>query len=80
MHAEAGDFQSLLLGRDVTIIATLTGNYQRRLVAGRSYALVWPGPEIAVWAPGSVMDHRGEVLESQYIIRKTKLPRLVLPR
>ncbi|KAK8026813.1 hypothetical protein PG991_003869 [Apiospora marii] len=55
--------------------ATLNGIHQRRLVAGERCALLWPGAEMALWAPGSLAGHRGEVLESRHIMVKTKLPR-----
>ncbi|KAK8049199.1 hypothetical protein PG994_010929 [Apiospora phragmitis] len=72
VHDYAENLQDLRPGGEVTIHTTLAGNYQRLLVPGERYVLLWRGAEIAILA-----DHRGETLESQHI-RKTKLPPLIL--
>ncbi|KAK8056645.1 hypothetical protein PG993_001872 [Apiospora rasikravindrae] len=62
-------------GGEATIQMALAGNYQRCLVHGEQHVMLWPGAEIAMWAPGSLAD---QTRESQHT-RRAKLPQLVLP-
>lgn len=49
-------------GGKVTFAATFPERYQKQLISGERYDLIWPGGHIPIWEWGTVKDHMNEEL------------------
>ena len=61
-------------GRYTRFLITLPERYQKALVVGEIYELLWPGGKIAIWAEGSIRDNLKQELRAS-----DKGDRLILP-
>jgi hypothetical protein len=66
-------------GCETTFVATLPERYQRVLVPGDKYQLVWPGGEIDVWDWGTIHEHANQELRPRSTDDNPHKPRLILP-
>ncbi|OTA99828.1 hypothetical protein M426DRAFT_268576 [Hypoxylon sp. CI-4A] len=49
-------------GGKVTFVTTLPERFQKPLVAGKKYQLVWPGGRASIWEWGAIKDHMNKKL------------------
>lgn len=52
-------------GKETTFVATLPERFQKVLVTGERYHLVWPGNEIDQWEWGTISEHADQELTSR---------------
>lgn len=71
-HSHGGILRELPPAGSDIFMASLDEHYQKLLVPGERYELIWPGGEIALWDWGTIKEHAGQVL-------RPKPHRLVLP-
>ncbi|PVH79613.1 hypothetical protein DL98DRAFT_560718 [Cadophora sp. DSE1049] len=66
-------------GSETTFVVILPERFQKVLVPGEKYQLVWPGNEIDEWDWGTIPEHANQELKPRSTDYYSQKPRLILP-